>query len=675
MKRATAAALLAIVAPIFTPASARAQELEAIRLELTPAGEALAEGHVRLRARGCELSATRLRLAPRRGLRAEQVCLSAGTTRLEAHRLRIGPRGELEAEHVVAVPCGCPGARRPLLSFRARRARLAAGGHRLFLHSPVVRLLGLPVAALPFPLPVPLRPGTSGLLFPRLGYSGRDGVRVEQGVYIAPGERLDLVLSGGWIQERGAVARARLRAAAAGKQASVKARLHLTGLHEEGRLDPWRGAVEGTVVAAGHRWALGLRPDLVSDRALLADLERAPGRVFAPYLRSRAWAWGALAGFWATTRADLYQDRLLPLLRHSGLVQARVGLAPLRFAGPLLLDLDAGLSLVYPAATTGSGGGSTTGSGGGSTTTLLDIGPALWAGHRLGPVWLSAGGRFRLLSSWGGPDTGAGGRQQRLGVGRLEASIPLDRSYQRSTGDLVHRIEPLAALSAGGIHERSIPEWGGQQPRVGVWALSGLRSFLWRRNPGGGTSRLAEATLQLEAPLTGGGDHRWLLAGELLLAPIPRRLKSRVSAAWSPDAGRLTELQARACGRAASSDSVTVEVCSGYHRQRAASQGHLFGLASTSWLRDDPSDVTLGPGAEADQLSGSLQVRFGGYSAGARLAGDLQRGELSYGSLWLDLSPWCGCLRTGLTGAWRAGQRWPDVLLRLALAGGSWPGC
>jgi hypothetical protein len=667
VKRTTAAALLAIVAPMFTPTSARGQELEAIRLEATPAGEALAEGQVRLRLGGCELSATRLQLAPLRGLRAEQVCLSAGTTRLEAHRLKIGPRGELEAEHVEAVPCGCPGARRPLLSFRARRARLAAGGHRLFLHSPVVRLLGLPVAALPFPLPVPLRPGTSGLLFPRLGYSGRDGVRVEQGVYIAPGERLDLLLSGGWIQERGAVARARLRAAAAGKQARVEVELHLTGLHEEGRLEPWRGAVKGTVVAAGHGWALGLRPDLVSDHELLADLEQAPERVFARYLRSRAWAWGALAGLWAATRADLFQDRLLPLLRRSGLVQARVGLAPLRFAGPLLLDLDAGLSLVYPAVSAGSEGG--------STTTLLDLGPALWAGHRLGPVWLSAGGRFRLLSSWGGASTGGGGRQQRLGLGRLEASIPLDRVYLRSMGDLIHRIEPLAALSAGGIHERPIPEWGGQQPREGVWALSGLRSFLWQRHPGGGTSRLAEATLQLEAPLTGGGDHHWLLAGEILLAPIPRHLKGRVSAAWSPDAGRLTELQARACGRAGSRDSVSVEACGGYHRQRAASQGQLFGLAGTSWLRDNPTDLKLGPGAEADQLTGSLQVRFGGHAAGARLAGDLQRGELSYGSLWFDLSPWCGCLRTGLTGAWRAGQRWPDLLLRLALVGGSWPGC
>jgi hypothetical protein len=482
------------------------------------------------------------------------------------------------------------------------------------------------------------------------------------------GERLDLVLSGGWIQKRGAVARARLRAAAAGKQARVEARLYLTGIHDEGRLKPWRGAARGEVIAVGDRWALGLRPDLISDHTLLADLERAPERVFAPYLRSRVWAWGALAGFWATTRADLFQDRLHPLLRHSGLVQARVGLAPLRFAGPLLLDLDAGLTLVYPAVTNGAGGGST-------TTTVLDLGPALWAGQRLGPVRLSGAGRFRLLSSWGGLDAGAGGRQQHLGAGRLEASVPLDRVYLRSAGDLTHRIEPLAALTMGGIHERSIPAWSGLVPRTGVWAVSGLRSFLWQRHPGGGTSRLAEATLQLEAPLTGGGEERWLLAGELLLAPIPRHLKGRVSAAWSPDAGRLTELQTHACGRAGGRGSVTVEACAGYHHQRSARQGQLFGLASTSWLRDDPTDVMLGPGAEADQLSGSLHLRFGGLTAGGRLAGDLLRGDLSYGSLWLDLSPWCGCLRTGLTGAWRAGQRWPDVLLRLTLTGGSWPGC
>jgi len=689
-----AALALIVVLLLLTPAaSAEGQrnqprgtaELDAVRLEVDR-DELRAEGRVRLRLGTCRVSANEMRLSRSGGFEGRQVCLqplagaAAGPAlRLEAQRLRVDRAGRLEAEHLEGVTlCACPGdpPGSSWLTFSARRARVAAAGRRIHLHRPVLRLWGLPVAALPY-LPLPLRPGTSGLLLPSVSYSGRDGARLEQGVYLGLGDRADLALWGGWIQGRGALARTRLRLASEPGSTPAAAELTLTGLRDG---DRWRGAARGHALVVGERWAVGLAPDLVSDEGLLADLERAPARVFAPYLRSRLFAWGGLSSLWGAARGDLFQELARPLRGREqglhGLVHLGLGSTALRIAGPLFFELEAGLAHLGPVAALETASG-------GAAGTLLSISPALDLALRLGPLRISGKGSYRTLVSWGALASSDRGVHHLVGS-RVEASVPLDRGFRRTSGDLHHRLEPLAALVwATSLGPDVQLEQLGLAARPGPWGVAGLRTILWHR-PAAGTdagvvvhpaSRRVEATVQLEAPLADDADD-WRLAAKIMLVPAPRRLWAEASAGWAPQARELVELQSRICGRIGLGEGGSLTACGGYQRLGGRRIGaRLFGSEPEgTWLVVD-SLVAVGRLVRADQLVGSLRLLAGRLSGGAELAGDPVRGELSHGGGWLDLLVGCGCLRLGAGASWHAGQRWPDLMLRLGLSGAGLAGC
>ena len=623
---------------------------------------------MRVRLPGCRLRASELILT-RDGLSGQQVELAGeGGLRLSAHRLKVSDEG-LEAAFVHGWPCACVGAP-PLVTFSARTASMARGNNRLHLFWPSLwvgnrRVLTLPYAA------IPLARGVSGLLMPEVGYSGRDGLRFTQGVYLAPSRSMDLLVAGGWIQQRGAHARSRLRYWWDGRG---DGQLVVSGLRDEGRL---RGSIRGEAVVGGERWAVGLTPDLVSDPELLLDVAKDPGRVFAPHLRSRLWAWTGQGPLFIAARGDLLQDLTSPMAGEtntSGQVAAVLGLLPLALAGPISLDMALGLSHQVPwrgmilsdpgacAGCTGPGDQRAT------VATSLTFSAALNANHTVGPLRFSSRGAYRLLALFlAGAEDHRGDEVIHRGTLAAEASLPLARVYGRfSARRHRHLLEPFVGANWSSGTAGLLRNPDGTVAREGGFGVIGLRSGVMSRSRGGPVRRPLWTELSLLWPIPGTrpgqGMEQPYLGGVVHLRPtLP--VSGTVSFNWGLSDNTLAEVLGQVCLRTGAG----VLPCAGYTRLRLDQVHDLHGARLGPWLYGP--DRALPLHASADQVSASVRARWGALELGMRLAADPVLGRLTHGAAWLDLTLGCGCYRVGVQGQSRMGQAWPDVALRLELTG------
>jgi len=648
-------------------------QLEAGRLEAS--GDAVeAEGEVNLLYGSCQVRALQLKLRTGQGMNLQGMHVrlrsSKGGTRLQAHRLQLSPLDGLRASWVDGSLCGCPGSGAPLLHFSARSAHIAAGGQRLHLKWPTLRIKGRGIFTLPY-LALPLAPGVSGLLLPRISYSGRDGLRLEQEVYLAPGRRFDLLLRGGWIQQRGAVAGTRLRYWIDGLG---EGNLDLRGWQDQ---DRYRGALRGRAVLARERWGIGLTPDVVSDKEIPADLEQETGRTFAPYLRSRLWAWSGVGAFFGLGQGDLFQElRAIPARGGDthGRVALALGLLPVSLAGPLSADLLLGLThweageLFDDADRDGRLDEEERL----YQNTSLALAPGLSFYLAPGPFRIRARGAYRLEAA-GSPLT-EGWRASHFGVVDAEVSLPLARVFHPPVdaggkgSRWRHELEPLAGLRWG--------QTGDQGPLLesrpgflqGTHVLAGLRTALLHRRGDGPVGQVLAAEVRLEWPIMGEGDDpSWrgepLVGAEAQVTP-PGPLRGWARVRWAPQSNTLAQLQAGTCLRWTWLDS-----CVRYSRLRLQDPRDLFG----PWQRPGSWTGGIWQGAQqiaADQLSGTARIRWSVLELGAQIAGDPGAGELTHGVYWGNLVLGCGCYKVGLIVRTRMGQQWPDVLARLSLLGG-----
>lgn len=643
-----------------TPAGAQPLELRARWLE---AGRRVlaAEGEVRLRLGSCvrvEAASLRLRLAGARpSFEAEGVLLEAGALRLRALRLSLDEAGGLQASFVLGTPCACPGAA-PLLQLAARRAWIAPGGARLHLRSPALQVGGRRILAIPY-LALPLRRGVSGLLLPELGWSGRDGVRLYQGGYLAAGgdgRSADLGLGAGWIESRGPLARVQGRLFLDGR---AHADLALLGLRDG---DRHRGWLRGELAAWGRGLAFGLAPDLASDGLLLSELEREPERALALYLRSRAWASLERGPVLLLATADLFQAQGSPLRGErdpSGVAGLLLELAPVRLLGPLQLRLSAAGHLYSDAALRALAPGLARGARG-----ELDGVVALGLAERLGLLAVSGQLGYRGMAR--GAEGGAVGLH--AGLASVEVALPLARRFQRRAllglpaARYQHRVEPFAgALWTALDGEDPIRAGSG-----GGFVSLGFRTGLVARSEGGALLQLAHNEMRFDLPFVAsrqGTAHSGVLAsGSFGVGPASAtHLVGRWR--WSPSRKELLELRGEACLRL----PAWLQSCAGYHRQREAAVEDGFQLAAGSWITDPAPDL-LALGTVADQVVAALRAELGAVSAWARIAIDPRERELSLGSYGVVLRLGCGCTRVEVAGQSRAGQRWPDLFARVSLS-------
>jgi hypothetical protein len=627
-------------------------ELEARRLE-SDGREVRAEGEVRLRLGACVLRATDLELeldADR--LRARHACLEidGGRTILWADRLELGGGG-LHAEWPRIAPCACGRPSEALrgLTLSARRARIARGGRRLHLTWPALRLRGRAVFVVPY-VALPLERGVSGLLVPELGYSGRDGLRVEQGGYLASAGRADLLASGGWIQERGAVGRIRGRLWA---DPALDGELALLGLRDG---DRWRGSAVGRIAARGRSWGAVLAPDLVSDPLLPADLDRDADRVFSPYLRSRALAWGTTGPFVVEATGDVIQTLGAPARPVSGLLSVALGVPPVRLLGPLHLEahVDLGRSL-GPSPEIPSVD---------ERATVLGGSLRLGLASGLGPLRLSGYARYGAQATWR-PAVDSSSRVDGVQLGEVaaEGSLPLGRAFVLGALRLQHRIEPFLAASWATVDGAPPALADGARLIGGLRVGGGLRTSLLARGAVGPVRRWLRAEARVEVPALRPDDGPLpgaTIGGEAELGV--RQVSARIAARVGLEDRRSTDLRAHLCGGRA-----WLRGCAGYTRLRLAWDEELWiNVPLGAWTPRGAS--TVATPLDLDQLDALVELRFSSLGLGARVAVDPAQARLAQGAYWADVALGCGCYRLGVVGASRAGQRWPDVSARLTIS-------
>ncbi|PIE18423.1 MAG: hypothetical protein CSA65_04725 [Proteobacteria bacterium] len=593
------------------------------------------------RSERCVLTAARLRLGPRSG-RVERLrlCDDTGRLLLGARELRWRGRG-VTAKDARVASCRCG----PPLSLHAPSAWRNPRGRRLHLSWPVLRIGPVPVFAAPY-LALPLEAGVSGLLPPLIAYSGRDGLRLGQGIYLAA-RRLDLRARGGWIQTRGGFADLRLRAALPRGGGGV---LSGEGLRDG---ESWRGRIWGRVLLRGRRSWLSAAPALISDARYLRELAAGASAVFAPYTASR-FAAGLQAGpLTVAVQAALFQP-----LGHGVDAEPRwLGALSLGIGGVALGPAALSATLSLDGLERGGDGG--LGETGGL---LLAFAPRLDVARPLEPLVARGRVAYRLRAI--STDSGALLGEQAL-VARVLLGLPLARRYgfsgvrsaaQRGAGfgALAHRLEPFvaAAASAGEALKRPFFQ---ALPLARLRVIEvGLRSTLAQPGPG----RWGALTLR---GLYEGESERWLAAGDLRLELTRVDLQGRVVADLS--GARVPWLEVSACA----SPWAPLRLCGGYLRQRAEQLWPLF----EGW-EGPPSSARLPAGA-ADRLLAGVTLDVGRVQLSARLRVDPLRGVLTHGDYLLAYR--CACFSAGLRGASYRGRTSPDLLLSVSLAPGTLGAC
>ena len=628
----------------------------------------------------CTLTAAQLRLSPADGtLRCQEATVQAGRATVKARKLSLTTRGGggLTAQEVEGSHCACPG-ERPWISFSASRARVAPGGRRLHLTWPTLRVAGAGILPLPY-LALPLASGVSGLLPPEVGYGGRDGVRLFQSAYFAaPGDRLDLWIRAGWIQQHGAAGRLRLRAFDDG--------LALADVTLEGVADGEgaRGTITGVVRArlGNHLWA-GMAPDWISDRAYLKDLGARPERIFAPFLRSRIWAGGAWRALFGHATLDLLQRNghlpNLPLRQAGsspgGLAAATLAMAPVRLVGPLYVAAEGGFFHFWPGADPGPTPA--------AAASVLRFSPRLQAASSL--LWFRLEGRvaYHLLGQRGQnvtADPAAEGWDLRQSVAEgwdlrqsveaaAELSLPLARVFRRGGARGRHLIEPHVGL----VWDHRLEAGAGDLLPDGAVLLRGghLRAGARTRLDTRTVSRASGASGPRRRPLAGEVSLYWPLdpdQGEPLVGAdlelnLRTMLRGHLRLLWAPRSASLPALDATAC----LTPLAGLTPCAGYTRLRLSGPMEAWGASPPGGINLSSGGAWLPLTTRADQVHASLKGAVGPFRGGLLVALDPVDTALSFAAGSLDLVLGCGCYRVGLDVTTRAGQRWPDFGARLTL--------
>jgi hypothetical protein len=478
--------------------------VRAKRLKVESAGARIAaEGLVRVQLGRCRLEANLIELNGHGRAQLEQACLrEGGRLRARAYRVLRERDGVLALQWPELWPCRCGLGR--LLSLRAHAARWSPDDGRIALTQPLVRLAGVPLLVLPY-WSVPTRPGTSGLLAPRLGYSRRDGFRIAQPLYLAWPARADLVLAPGGVIGRGPSFDTELQyfLSTAGE-----GRVVLRSVLEGATV---RGWIHGRMRLRRGLWSLNFEPRWVSDAALLADLANRTLLEVSRYQRSRLWLGYQQAWFAVSSSFDLYQPLGRPAgLRQGGLARGRVRLdtAPM-LVGPVALALEAELSTgqnVDPVIASRDIDGIVRFSRG----LGLWLAPTALLQRACGPVRLASLLGYRFRGAWGYRES-----RQRSGEadsvhalrGAVEIALPLARTYrlgryrsarsgasgQRDADNggqlhLWHEVEPYLAsqLLTVTADPRRAPVLFDQPLLVpGHFAGPGVRTSLRGSSPGG----------------------------------------------------------------------------------------------------------------------------------------------------------------------------------------------
>ncbi len=128
--------------------------------------------------------------------------------RFEGERLVRDP-DHYEVEGARFTACDC-GEEAPSWEIRAARADILPG-ERAWLTWPVLYLKGIPVFILPIAY-LPLCERRTGLLFPQVNYSGRDGFVLSESLFVTLGDSADATVSVDWFEERGFRERLEFRA-------------------------------------------------------------------------------------------------------------------------------------------------------------------------------------------------------------------------------------------------------------------------------------------------------------------------------------------------------------------------------------------------------------------------------------------------------------------------------
>jgi hypothetical protein len=219
-----------------------------------------------------------------------------------------------------ATPCACSEELPPTWSVRVGRIVVKPGAHAI-LESPVFELFGVPVAWLPMAL-IPLGDRRTGLLPPTIQF--RDGVWINQPVFVTLGRSLDATLSPGLVLqavENEGVPLPWVGPRAEGELRWAPARGHRGEFALVYQLDEnfsRRGDAGGVGHRAGgrlqHRGHLGKRGRihadlrLGSDRRVPADLGADLGTRVQPYLRSAGQVSQSFRRFGVGVGGALFQD-------------------------------------------------------------------------------------------------------------------------------------------------------------------------------------------------------------------------------------------------------------------------------------------------------------------------------------------------------------------------------
>jgi len=374
---------------------------------------------------------------------------------VRASRLERTGADEYRAEDLWLTTCGCAEACRPLLAVSASSATVRPGDSVL-LRFPVFRVLDVPVLPVPFPVSFPLGERRSGVLFPRLAFSGPDGPTAELPFFLTLGDSADLTVRPRWYFGPGTPPADGRGLSGPGVEAELRWRPtldatgSLRGTYFYDRQRPADGEVRASrgemqIVAAqgllGGRFAADLRA--VSDSSYLYDTVAAPEVAFLPYLRSRAgWARSGPAGA-AALEATVLQS-LLGLRRpaDSGFGSTaplpRLTVRTARQAGSLLLDG----SIEGALWTSFSGSGRLPGVEP-RLTAAAALGQTLpVVSGRAGTLVLEAGERAEWLCPPGPGCAGAGGARAGAFAG-AQASTRLARTFE---GGWTHDVTPSVAV-------------------------------------------------------------------------------------------------------------------------------------------------------------------------------------------------------------------------------------
>ena len=583
--------------------------------------------------RRCGLSAQTLEMRAA-SLDATGVKLRSAGLHLMSQRVSLSA-GRLRIERPVVELCRrC--AVMPPLAFRAALAWASVDHGRLHLRRPVLFVGRVPIAALPYWF-LPLRAGVGGLLTPRLGYSPRDGLRVQQGIFLTPAPALGLALHPGWYAQRGAI----MHSSVSYFSASGDGRVDNVTLRERGR---WRAALKARAVVRSEEAALYFAPDLVSDPLFLDDLSFDNRRVASRYLRGVAGAearWGALR---LSSSARLLQE--LRRERVDSTPFTVVGAAGLSLPG---LSLGSGLSLSSDTWVLGLRQSD------GATARPLAVGLAA-THHRLRWDRTLAGVRISAQLGYRGQivDQSARRRTAQLGETALELALPMHRLFQLAGERIIrHRLEPFVGWSSAWGDPWTTNDATRMLPRSGGLIRAGLRSSLAALK-----GRLVglSVSLALEPP----SGNSWIAARSATRLEW-LDLSTRLAVALQRP--RRLLINARACLRL-----FGTRACGGYLRQRVGDVRDLL-LDARANLADLPDLAfqQLFESAAADRISAELSIQQRSLRADLALYIDPVAARLTHASYRVSVPLGCDCYRLSVQGRSRLGQRWPDLMLGLSL--------